>query len=392
MNQNENRSLEGLKVLDLSRLLPAPFCSMVLRDLGAQVDKLEDTGLGDGARPTYPLADDGMGAMFHWLNRGKRSIALDLKSEKGREVFLKLIPKYDVLIESNRPGVMDRLGLGYETLRAVNPGLVYCAITGYGQDGPLRHRAGHDINYVARGGALGITGPLGGPPQTPGVQVGDIGGGLFAAIGILAALQYRQRTGEGRFVDISMTEAAVSFSLFGLACAYGGLDLPAGGGMLMGAIANYRTYRTKDGAVSLGALEPKFWKAFCEGNGLNFDPSVLMPGPHQEEWHRKVSELFLSRTNAEWEAFAREHDCCLEPVLGPKDLLEDPQHVARGVFAKRKSHKGGELIMARTPVAPAAEGVAPKQGMDTATILRENGFSDEEIEALAKEGVTRSVN
>src|SRR5690606_18322213 len=208
MNQNEHRSLEGIKVLDLSRLLPAPFCTMILRDLGAQVDKLEDTGLGDGARPTYPLTDDGMGAMFHWLNRGKRSIVLDLKSEAGRAAFLKLIPKYDVLVESNRTGVMDRLGLGYETLKQHNPGLIYCAITGYGQDGPLKDRAGHDLNYVSRGGVLGLTGPVGGPPQTPGVQVADIGGGLFGAIGILAALQYRGRTGEGRFVDISMTEAA----------------------------------------------------------------------------------------------------------------------------------------------------------------------------------------
>jgi alpha-methylacyl-CoA racemase len=389
MNQNEHRSLDGIKVLDLSRLLPAPFCTMVLRDLGAEVDKLEDTGLGDGARPTYPLTDDGMGAMYHWLNRGKRSVVLDLKSEAGKAAFLRMIGKYDVLVESNRPGVMDRLGLGYSTLKEHNPGLVYCAITGYGQDGPLKDRAGHDLNYISRGGVLGLQGPVGGPPQTPGVQIADIGGGLFGVIGILAALQHRGRTGEGRFVDISMTEAAVSFSLFGLACHFGGLQLPAGAGMLMGAIANYRTYATKDGAVSLGALEPKFWKAFCEGAGLPFDPSVIMPGPHQADWHRKVSEIFLQKTNAEWVEFGAKHDCCLEPVLSPDEVVADPQHVARDVFMKRPTHGAGEVFMARTPVAPAAEGVAPKQGMDSARILEECGFTGEEIEALKRDGVTR---
>jgi crotonobetainyl-CoA:carnitine CoA-transferase CaiB-like acyl-CoA transferase len=389
MSQNE-KPLAGVKVLDLSRLLPAPFATMVLADLGAQVDKVEDPKGGDFARVTPPHAADGMGVMFHWINRGKRSLILDLKEPAGREAFLRLLPSYDVLVEGNRPGVMERLGLGYDTLREAHPGLVYCAVTGYGQDGPLRDRAGHDLNYIGRAGVLGMSGPEDGAPQTPGVQMGDVGGGLFAVVGILAALAGRKETGVGRFVDISMTEAALSLGLFGFASHFGGFPAEAGKGALMGAIAPYHTYRTKDGgAVSLGALEPKFWSSFCKGVGLPEDPMAQVPGPHQVEWKAKVAAVIAARTKAEWAAFNEAHDCCLEPILTPEEALADAQHAARGVWVERVTPGGAKVRMARTPVADAAEGPAPKQGEHTDAILAEHGFSKDEIAALRAARGTR---
>ncbi len=386
----DRRPLEGVKVLDLSRLLPAPFATMVLADLGARVDKLEDPKGGDFCRVTPPYAKDGMGVMFHWVNRGKRSVVLDLKQPAGREAFLRLLPQYDVLVESNRPDVMERLGLGYDVLAERHPGLVYCALTGYGKDGPLRDRAGHDLNYVARAGILGMAGPEDGPPAIPPVQMADIGGGLYAVIGILAALAGRAQTGRGRFVDVSMAETGVSFGVFGMTCAFAGIPVEAGKGVLMGAIAPYNTYRTKDGrAVTLGALEPKFWASFCKGVGLEENPMAQMPGPHQAEWKAKVAAVIATRTAEEWAAFNAEHDCCLEPVLTPDEAVRDPQHVARGVFVERALAAGGSVRMARTPIAPAADGPAPRQGEQTEAILREAGFSDAEIAALREAGAAR---
>src|SRR5689334_22739017 len=198
-----SHALDGVRVLDLSRLLPGGFCSLLLADFGADVLKVEDTGMGDYVRwaaPKYPgVEDSAAGALFLALNRNKSSIRLDLKSEGGREVFLRLVKEHDVLLESFRPGVLDRLGVGYERLREVNPGLVYCAITGYGQDGPLRDRSGHDMNYLGLVGLLGLTGDAGGPPVQAAGQIADIGGGAqMAAIGILAALRERDRSGQGQ--------------------------------------------------------------------------------------------------------------------------------------------------------------------------------------------------
>ncbi|MCA9536173.1 MAG: CoA transferase [Myxococcales bacterium] len=384
---DESRSLEGVKVLDISRLLPGPYCSMVLADLGAQVDKLEDPRGGDFLRVTPPFADDGMSTLFHWANRGKRSLVLDLKTDAGREAFLRLLPGYDIVLEGNRPGVMERLGLGYETLRAVHPGLIYCAITGYGQDGPLSQRAGHDLNYLARGGVLGYTGPSDRPPQPPGVQMADIGGALFALVGVLAALHARSRTGQGRFVDIAMAEAALCLAHTGFGATVGGVSLPRGDDALLGGIAPYNTYATKDGkAVSLGALEPKFWQTFCEGVGIPFDMRAQMPGPTQVEWKAKLAEIFASRTRDEWEAFSNTHDCCLEVVFTPEEVMADEHLNARGVWVERPTHKGGSVRQARTPVAPAATGVAPKQGQDSEAVLREAGFSDEDLAALRAGG------
>jgi alpha-methylacyl-CoA racemase len=383
----QDRPLEGLRVLDLSRLLPGGYATMVLADLGARVDKVEDPGGGDYMRVMPPVVD-GMNAVFHVLCRGKRSAVLDLKRPEGREALLELLPRYDVLVESFRPGVTERLGIGYDTLRGVHPGLVYCAITGYGKDGPLAGRAGHDLNYLARAGVLAHSGPEDRPPQVPGVQMADIGGGaLFAVVGILAALHERERSGEGKLVDVSMCEGALGFAAFGLMSHLGGMPAPRGAGVLMGGIAPYQTYETSDGEhVALAALEPKFWTAFCVGVGLEPSMEALAPGPHQAQWKARVAEVFRARTRAQWEDFAEEHDCCLEPVLSPDELLTDPQHVARKVFVEGP----GGLQQMTTPAGPPSEALAaPSQGEHTDAILTDAGFTPERIAQLRSAGAVR---
>ena len=381
-----DRPLEGIRVLDLSRLLPGPFATQVLADLGAEVDKVEDPGGGDYLR-VMPPAADGVNATFHALNRGKRSLVLDLKKKEGQDALLRLAARYDVLVESFRPGVMERLGLGFERMNAACPRLVWCAITGYGQTGPLSARAGHDANYLSRAGVLGLTGPEQGPPQLAGVQIADIGGALFGVAGVLAALEARHRTGRGRFVDVSMCESSLAFAVYGLTAWLGGLPTPPGAAPLMGGIAPYSTYRTKDGkAVSLGALEPKFWIAFCQGVGIEPDMTALAPGPHQAEKKREVAAKIAERTRDEWAAFAEEVDCCLEPVLEPHEVPDDPQHRARGMFLA-----GAPFPMPRMPLAEHVTtcAPAPAQGEHGEAILVEGGFTPDEVAALRAAGVTR---
>lgn len=387
---SQEKPLQGVRILDASRLLPGPFASMVLADLGAQVDKLEDTAGGDYLRVTPPLCDDGMSSIFHLVNRGKRSVTLDLKKPEGREAFIELVKHYDVLLESNRPGVMDRLGLSFETLQKANPKLVQAAITGYGQTGPDKDAAGHDLNYLARAGVLGFTGPSDGPPQVHAVQMADISGGLYCVIGVLAALRAVAETGKGSFVDISMVEASLTLATVCYGARQGGVIVPRGEESLTGGIAPYNTYVTKDGgAVSIGALEPKFWLAFCKEVGFENALEALMPGPHQKKWKADLTALFVSRTRDEWTALGKRVDCCLEPVLTAEESMADPQIAARDVWVERVTHTGGKIRIPRTPVAAPAEGLAPKQGQHSDDVLREAGFDAIKIAALRAAGVTR---
>lgn len=392
------RPLTDVRVLDLSRLLPGPFATLVLADLGARVDKLEDPGGGDYLRHMPPEVA-GEAAAFQLINRGKRSAVLDLKRPEGRAAFLRLVASYDVLFDQFRPGVLDRLGLGHAALRAANPRLIVCALTGYGQSGPLAHRAGHDINYLARTGVLGAQGPEGGPPQVPGFQLADMSGGMWCVIAILAALRERDRTGEGAVLDIAMSDGVLGFATASLgfvvaeALQGGAAQAQIGGGAepLTGAIAPYNTYVTKDGqAMSLGALEPKFWASFCAGVGLELDMGALMPGPHQAALKQKLAEIFRGRTRDEWVAFAAERDCCLEPVLHPREVPADPHIKARDLFFELPSARG-PIPQFRTPVTPKGADftAAPRVGEHTRDILREGGLSDAEIDALIQAGAAR---
>ncbi|MGZ8649921.1 MAG: CaiB/BaiF CoA transferase family protein, partial [Solirubrobacteraceae bacterium] len=331
-------ALAGVRVLDLSRLLPGGFCSLLLADFGADVVKVEDTGMGDYVRwasPQYPGADPSAGgAMFLALNRGKRSIRIDLKTDAGREVLLRLVRDADVLLESFRPGVMARLGVGWERLREENPRLVYCAVTGYGRDGPFAGRAGHDLDYLARVGLLDLTGEVDGPPVQAAGQIADLGGGaLMAAFGILAALRERDRSGEGQLVDASMADGALSWMAMEAARVLAGVPAAGRGRTeLGGGLLCYRPYRCADGWVALGALEPKFWLAWCEGVGRP-DLVVRQFDAVGSDTHREVEAVFAGRTRAEWEAFAAEHDCCLEPVLDIDEAFDDELVRARAMIA-----------------------------------------------------------
>jgi crotonobetainyl-CoA:carnitine CoA-transferase CaiB-like acyl-CoA transferase len=392
------RPLEGLRVLDLTRLLPGGFCSLLMADFGADVVKVEDTGIGDYIRwspPYYEGAEDSArSALFLALNRGKRSIRLDLKTEAGKEVLLRLAGDADVLLESFRPGVLSRLGVGYDELREVNPRLVYCAITGYGQDGPNRERSGHDMNYLGLNGLLGLTGEPDGPPIQSAGQIADIGGGaLMALIGVMFALAERERSGEGQLVDCSMFDGALTWLALVAAELFATGRTPRRGQLpLAGALTCYRPYRCADGYVTLGALEPKFWQAWCAGVGREdlvdhaFDP----PG---SDAHGAVSEIFAQRTREEWRAFAAEHDCCLEPVLELDEALESELAAAREMVVELDQPGveqpirllGVPVKLSRTPADPVSA-PGPALGEHTDEVLAAAGYSADEIAALHRTG------
>jgi alpha-methylacyl-CoA racemase len=396
-------ALEGLTVLDLTRLLPGGFCSLLLADFGADVIKVEDTGMGDYVRwtsPGYEGADlTARSAAFLALNRGKRSIRINLKSDGGREVLLRLARDADVLLESFRPGVLDRLGVGYERLRQENPGLVYCAITGYGQDGPARDRSGHDMNYLGLNGLLGLTGETEGPPMQSAGQIADLGGGaLMAAVGILVALRERERSGQGQLVDCSMFDGSLSWLAMVAADLFAGGPVPRRGALpLAGGIVCYRPYRCADGWVTLGALEPKFWAEFCRGVGREdllehaFDP----PG---SDAHTAVSDVFAGRTREAWRQFASAHDCCLEPVLELDETLSSELVAAREMVVELSQPGAAEPVrllgtpikLSRTPADPG-RAPGPVLGADTEDVLSAAGFAAEEIGALEREGAVAGV-
>jgi alpha-methylacyl-CoA racemase len=386
--------LDGVRILDLTRLLPGGYCSLLLADFGADVIKVEDTGVGDYLRWAPPYyegaAESARGALFLALNRGKRSIRVDLKTDRGKEVLLRLAGDADVLLESFRPGVLDRLGVGYERLKRVNPRLVYCAITGYGQDGPNRDRSGHDMNYLGLGGLLGLTGDADGPPVQAAGQIADIGGGaLIGALGVLIALRERERSGEGQLVDCSMFDGALSWLALVAAEALAGARMPRRGHLqLAGALSCYRPYRCADGYVTLGALEPKFWNAFCTGVGREdllshaFDP----PG---SDAHGQLAEIFATRTREQWRQFASEHDCCLEPVLELDEVLASELVAAREMVVElaqpgaRQPVRllGAPLKLSRTPADPV-RAPGPALGEHTDEVLAAAGFAAAEIASL----------
>jgi crotonobetainyl-CoA:carnitine CoA-transferase CaiB-like acyl-CoA transferase len=392
-----SKPLSDIRVLDLSRLLPGGFCSLMLADFGAEVLKVEDTGMGDYIRwspPYYEGAEDSAkSALYLALNRGKRSIRLNLKEERGREVLLKLVKDYDVLLESFRPGVLDRLGVGYERLRKENPGLVYCAITGYGQDGPYRDRSGHDMNYLGLVGLLGLTGEKDGPPIQSGGQIADVGGGaLMAAFGIMAALHERQSSGEGQFVDVSMADGSLSWLALVAGRYLADGTVPQRGTIeLAGGLICYRPYACKDGWVTLGALEPKFWQAWCHGVGREdlIEHQFQAPG---SEPHAEVERIFLERTREEWREFATHNDCCLEPVLDLDEALDSELVKAREMVVeldqpgatKPVKQVGVPVKLSRTPGAVDKPG--PGLGEHTDEVLQTLGYSQTEIDALKEAG------
>ena len=391
-----SQPLSGIRILDLSRLLPGAYASQMLADFGADVIKVEEPGSGDYGRFMPPHGAGGMSLYFLATNRNKRSITLNLKSAEGREVFLRLVEQADVVLESFRPGVMQRLELGYEQLKERNPGIVYCAISGYGQDGPYRLRAGHDLNYAGYAGLLHYTrGPYG-EPAMPATQIGDLAGGSnMAVIGILTALMGRAQTGEGRMIDVSMTEGVMSLlPLFAIAYLNTGEAPHPGRSALDGGLPCYNMYETQDGKhITLAALEYKFWHTFCTRIGhLELLPFHIPVGPgERDEAIDILRSIFKTKTRDEWIAELAEIDACVGPVYSINEALNDPQAQARGVSIT--GEVDGETF--RTlPSFPRISGVENEQryapptlGEHTEELLLEAGYSEAEIAQFKAGGV-----
>jgi len=351
--------LAGLRVLDLSRLLPGPYCSMLLARLGAEVIKVETPLAGDYAR--MAPRELGFGGVFEALNRGKRSVAIDYRRPRGRELLLELAQGADVFIESSRPGRLDRCGLGAVDVQAVNPALVYCSISGYGQWGPHRDRPGHDIDYLAVSGVLSLLGPHGAPPAPPGLQLADIATGTLAAVRILAALVGRATSGDGAYLDVAAIDGPVSWlGTLGDAMGHFG-DEP---GPMAGAYPCYRTYRTADGRwLAVGALEVQFWRAFCEG----LERDDLVARQFDPDAAPEVARVLAARSSVEWMARFSD-DTYVALVKAPVEALEDP-------------------CLWRRALAAQTTAPAPRLGADTDDVLAEATIAPTRVKQLQRAGI-----
>ena len=381
--------LDSVRVLDLSRLLPGPYATQLLADLGADVIKVEDTELGDYARVMPPLTDRGVGTIFDAVNRGKRSVALDLKSDEGLDAFYELVETADVVLEGFRPGVVDRLDIDYGTLRTHNEDLVYCSLSGYGQTGPYADRVGHDVNFVGLAGLLDVTRKDGtSRPQVPGYQIADLGGGLFAAFAIVGALLSRELGHGGEYVDVSMTDVVASFSQSIAGEALTGGDPRPGETPLTGAYPWYGVYETAEGRyVTLGALEPRFWRTFCTEVDREDLLGVHMtddPAEH-EALREELTALFASRTRDEWiESLGNE--TATAPVLTPAEAVEHLQLAERIVYRPddAPARIGFPACGPDLPVDPDES--IPEHGEHTHAILREVGYDDGDLDRLREDG------
>ena len=335
--------LANLKILDFSTLLPGPYATMMLADMGAEVLRIEAPDRVDLAKVMPPF-DGKFSTTFSYLGRGKRTLQLNLKQPESVERVKQLVQDYDIVVEQFRPGVMDRLGIGYEVHKAINPKLIYCAITGYGQTGPYKDRAGHDINYLAISGVASHCGRADSGPPPMGIQIADVAGGSHHAVmGILAAVIKRQETGEGAFIDISMTDAAFALNaMAGAAALAGGQPQKPESGMLNGGTF-YDYYQTRDGRwLSVGSLEPQFSSRLCDTLELGELKSyALSQKPeHQQELKAAIKQKIAERSLAEWREVFADVDACVEPVLTIEEAAEHPQLKARGMVVERDRGDG----------------------------------------------------
>lgn len=386
--------LEGIRILDLSMYLPGPFCTQILADFGAEVIKVEELN-GEPGRHLYPKVGD-KSALFYAVNRGKKSIALNLKSETGKEIFFKLARHADVVVEQFRPGVMERLGLGYEALSQVNPQLIYCSISGYGHSGPLQYVAGHDLNYLSLAGVTGLTG-IRNRPGMSGVQIADLAGGSLQAVSaILLALLAREKTGRGQFCDIAMMDGALSLLAYSLAEWSGLGRLPVcNGETLTGGYACYQIYATADEKfVSLGAVEFKFWQRFCERIGRPEYIPYQWDSARQEEILADIKSIMAGKTQQEWEEFFADDDICFTPVLNLEEMIQHPQVKDRNMVIEMEDVQGSGKNMRLTGCAiklsdtPAVvKPVFPELGEHTEALLQELGYSPQEIISLKEQKV-----
>ncbi|MGJ7574592.1 CaiB/BaiF CoA transferase family protein [Variovorax sp. RB2P76] len=387
LRDTDSPPLAGVRVLDLTRLLPGPVCSMHLADMGADVVKIEDTGAGDYAAP----------ALRALLHRNKRALRLDLKQPEGVAVLHALARDADVLIESFRPGVTDRLGVGYEALARINPKLVYCSITGYGQTGPSRDEPGHDLNYCAVSGVSDQIGPSGGAPALSNIPMADlIGGSLTSAMGLLAALYDAGRTGRGRHVDISMADSMLAHAVVPMVTlAVHGQTRPAGTDKLSGGLPCYSVYATRDARhLAVGALERKFWDRFCEVIGRTDLQPLHQPADAatSDAVRAELTEIIGAQTLAHWQQKFDGTGCCVSPVLRLEEALQSPHFRARGLVTDPQQEGGAPQIacpVQMTGYRFAVRRPAPKPGEHNLEILAEAGYDAQAVAALERQGVVR---
>jgi len=376
-------ALDGITVIDLSRLLPGPYCSMILADHGARVIAVESKRF---------MAD---GLFFNTINRNKEHMSLNLKSDAGRQIFFKLIEKADVLMEGFRPGVVDRLGVGYESVRKVNPKIVYCSISGYGQDGPFRDRVGHDVNYLSFAGVLNLIGEPDRPPSIPGIQVADVAaGGMNAAIGILLALFAREKTGRGQYIDISMTDGMVGFLPMALYFQQlTGKDPRRSDVPLSHRYACYNTYETADGRfLSIGAVENRFWKRLCDHLEVPEYATLQYDDSRRKEILDFMRSTFKKKTLDEWSDELADLEICWGRVQTFSEILEDPLFREREMFLELEGKGGEKQVAIGVPVKLSdTPGSVRRAGVDfgesTPVILKELGYSEKEIKKFAETDV-----
>ena len=401
-------ALGNITIIDLSRMLPGPYCTMILADLGAKVIRVEAPNDPMSNLPPFFQKDEHYVSAFNAvLMRNKKSITLNLKTEEAKKIFYELVKKADVVMDTFRPGVMEKLGVDYKTLSAINPSIICCSMTGYGQNGPYKLKAGHDINYIGISGILDANRERAvfgredqeRPPIVPGLSPADIGGALVAAIGILSALFEREQNPErrGQFVDISMTDSTFFFQPLVAASKFvrdlsGKKGWGSGGG---GGSAFYGTYRTKDDKyIAVGAIEPKFWHALCEGLGRkDLKGKQYTQGEEKEKVIGEVQNEFLQKTQAEWLKIFENYDTCVSAVKNFWEACEDPQILARNMIVKMKhpilgevQNLGSPIKLSRTPAT--IRSFAPKIGQNTEEILKSLDYSEEDIENFKKNKVT----
>ena len=389
------RTLDGVRVLDLTRLLPGDYCTMLLGDMGAEVIKVEEPSLGDYIRWVPPLIN-GQSVSHLMLNRNKKSMKLNLKSEKGKEVFYKLVETSDVVIECFRPGVVKRLGIDYESVSKVDQRIVYCSMSGYGQDGPYRDLPGHDVNYIGYGGVLGVTGQSGGAPVIPGVQIADLTTGLMTVTAILAALLARERMGRGQYIDVSFLDVVTSLIVLPAAFYVGdGRPPKRGEWLLNGGFPCYGVYEAKDGKyITIGCLEEEFWANLCRA--LNVTDFIR----HQyttddaklKEMFQTLRKIFKTRTLKEWIKFLSKEDVPCGPVYDMDEVFKDPQILHRKMVVEveypgvgRIKQLGMPMKFSETPCEIRSP--PPPFGEHTEEILKWLGYAEAEILGMRQKGI-----
>ena len=395
--------LEGIKIIELVQMPPGELCTMILGDFGADITKVEAVPQASGRNLIDPAEAEGFKALmaFNALNRNKKSIRLNLKSEQGKQVFYGLAKDADVVVEGFRPGVAKRMGVDYETINKINPRIVYCALSGYGQDGPYSQNPGHDINYISIAGALNLIGWPGQPPVIPLNFLADFAGAsLHGVMGIMLALFAREKTGKGQFVDISYTDSVITLMSFFLQQYFGGgLKFPRGEWALGGGYPYYKTYETGDGKlISLGCVEPWFWENLCKAIGredlkvFSFTPEHFLHKPPDATWYEaeeEVKKIFLTKTRNEWFDILIKHDVPAGKVYEMDEIFSDPQLLHRKMLLEFDHAKLGKVrqpgIALKLSDTPGrVRRLAPYSGENTDEVMQSLGYSSPDIESLRK--------